>query len=459
MGERIRQQYHLEPDRGLLNDPNGLCWFNGKYHIFFQWNRFAKDHSYKEWGLFTSKDLIHWEFGESALLPDQEYDKNGVYSGSGYVIGDSLYLFYTGNSKNGRQRKSSQCLAVTKDSRVYIKKGVVLETPEEYTEHFRDPKVFKTKEHGYYMVVGGQQKNGKGALALCSSEDGREWKYWHMLAASEQFEMIECPDLFELNGQEVLLYNPQHRDNEKDEDIFSFSVYKLEEFDEQRGTLKDKKLDIGYVKTDAGFDFYAPQTFEAPDGRRILFGWMSRMGDQQERIFSENEPNIHCLTLPRELSVRGKKLCQKPIRELYGLLGEKIPMVHDQNRWKAQGMGHTFYLHIQSKEGEQDKDIEVGFHHKEAGIIYQAAEKKLIFYRRNWTNGMAEEKTEEIGALRELEIWSDHSSMEIFVNEGQTVFSSRIYPQSSETEIILEGNVQEKNVRICKINNTKKGEE
>lgn len=167
MATVIRQQYHLEPDQGLLNDPNRLSWFNGKYYVFFQWNRFEKNHSYKEWGLFTSKDLLKWNFERSAVIPDQDYDRDGVYSGSGYVIGDQLYLFYTGNSKKDGHRKSSQCLAVTGDGKRYQKKGVILNTPEEYTEHFRDPKVFQGKRPGYYMIVGGQQRNGKGAVALC----------------------------------------------------------------------------------------------------------------------------------------------------------------------------------------------------------------------------------------------------------------------------------------------------
>ena len=280
-----------------------------------------------------------------------------------------------------------------------------------------------------------------------------------MLAKSEQFEMIECPDLFELDGKSVLLYNPQNRDNEKDEDICSFSAYKLEEFDEESGTFQDGKLDFRYEKMDAGFDFYAPQTFEAPDGRRILFGWMSRMEAEQEKVFSENEPNIHCMTLPRELSVKGRMLCQKPIRELYDLLGEEIPMVRNHNRWKAEETGRTFYMHIQRGAGEQDEDIQVIFHQREAGIIYRAAEKKLTLFRKNWVNGMIEEKTENTGTLEELEIWSDHSSMEIFVNEGQNVFSSRIYPQNHNTEIILEGNLREEEMHICKIINIKKEED
>ena len=76
-----RQKYHLEPDRGLLNDPNGLVFYKDMYHVFFQWNRFEKNHSYKEWGHFTSKDLLHWNWEGSALLPEQ-----GVVSVNGEVV-------------------------------------------------------------------------------------------------------------------------------------------------------------------------------------------------------------------------------------------------------------------------------------------------------------------------------------------------------------------------------------
>ena len=90
--------------------------------MFFQWNRFEKNHTYKEWGLFTSKNLIDWSFKGSAIIPDQEYDFNGVYSGSSYVIKDKLYIFYTGNRKYDNERKSSQCLAISNNGRNFLKK-------------------------------------------------------------------------------------------------------------------------------------------------------------------------------------------------------------------------------------------------------------------------------------------------------------------------------------------------
>lgn len=169
MRKTLRQRFHLEPPAGLLNDPNGLAWYRGVYHVYFQWNKFEKNHSYKEWGSFASDDLVHWQFQGSALVPDQPYDQNGVYSGSALEIDGKLCLYYTGNVKHQGLRNSRQCLAVTEDGRRYLKLGPVLEKPDGYTPHFRDPKVFRGENGWYYMLIGAQQASGRGALALARS--------------------------------------------------------------------------------------------------------------------------------------------------------------------------------------------------------------------------------------------------------------------------------------------------
>lgn len=105
----------------MLNDPNGLTYFQGNYYVFHQWNRFDLNHSYKEWGLFTSNDLLRWKHQGSALLPDSEKDLSGVYSGSAIVIEDKLHLFYTGNSKINGSRRSLQCQAISEDGKTFQK--------------------------------------------------------------------------------------------------------------------------------------------------------------------------------------------------------------------------------------------------------------------------------------------------------------------------------------------------
>lgn len=448
-----KQKYHLEPDRGLLNDPNGLAYYKGKFYAFFQWNRFAKDHCYKEWGLFHSTDLVHWDFEGSALLPDQIYDKDGVYSGSACQIGDQLYLFYTGNNKTNGKRTSSQCLAVTSDGKKYLKYGCVLPTPEVYTENFRDPKVFRGASGDYFMVVGAQRKCGKGAVALARSKDGIHWKPAGDLARTEQYEMIECPDLFRLDGADVLIYGLQQRDNEKDTCGISFSAYKISSFDEKTATLTDADLDH-YNLPDYGFDFYAPQTFADARGRRILFAWMSRMDADEERVFSANEKNIHCLTLPRELHVKDGKLYQNVPAEYESLKGAEIPLT--ETRY-AESPRDKFFSSSAAAEYKKSAVFpdRTGFI-KIAGIAPQQnlsvcsiedgtkityiGEQHLFSLKRyNWVTHCEEEKKLHLSSLASLEIWLDTSSLEIFLNDGEYIFSSRIYVRAQQQTVLFSG--------------------
>jgi beta-fructofuranosidase len=432
-----KQKYHLEPNRGLLNDPNGLVYFKGKYYVFFQWNRFNKNHSYKEWGFFTSEDMINWELEGSALLPDQPYDICGVYSGCAYVIKDQMYLYYTGNNKIDNQRKSSQCLAVSNDGNTFLKKGIIIETPEGYTEHFRDPKVFKQNNSEYFMVVGAQRNTGKGAIALFTSLDGEKWEYSDVLAVSDKYEMIECPDMFKLGNNQILLFNPQERDNNADKSKYSFSAYKFVDFDEKCGIITQKKLDEDFLMLDYGFDFYAPQTFEDQKGRRILFAWMSKMESKQEELFSKNDSSVHCLTIPRELYVKKGKLYQSPVLELYKLLGGEIPINKKDTTIDINFIGRAFYLSLRDK-ASISKNLCIYFQ-DEIKIEYIHSEKKIRLLRKNWTTKKWEMKECLINSLESIEIWADNSSIELFINDGEKVLTSRFFPEHDDSKIIVTG--------------------
>lgn len=437
----MKQKYHLEPDRGLLNDPNGLAYFHGKYYVFFQWNRFAKDHSYKEWGLFRSKDLLHWSFEGSALLPDQSYDRDGVYSGSACVINDRLFLFYTGNTKPEGRRKVHQCLAVSKDGERYLKYGPVLETPKGYTEHFRDPKVFQRKDGRYAMVIGAQQASGKGAISLAESDDGIHWLFKGNIARSREYEMVECPDLFELDGKYVLLFGLQKRNNDTDECLGAFSACKVLDDKWPFGDV-EADLDTGPL-LDRGFDFYAPQTFPDAKGRRLLFGWMSRMDDQQERIFSENEKYIHCLTLPRELHVKDGRLYQKIPKEYEELKGVNISLKHlSEGCKRADFPERTAFISL--KRSNSEEPVSIYFPEDETEIRFEDGE--FIFQRKNWVTNESEIRKFQLNNLNSMEIWLDSSSIEVFLNGGSEVLSARIYPGSERQTALFTGLTGEETV-------------
>ena len=140
-------KFHIYPQTGLMNDPNGLVYFNDEYQIFYQWFPFEASHGMKHWARVSSKNLIEWEWQGPALIPDKEYEKNGCYSGNAIEKDGKLYLFYTANYKienNGRIPK--QALAIMeKDGSIkkYEKNPVIDGAPEGFTGDIRDPFVFE----------------------------------------------------------------------------------------------------------------------------------------------------------------------------------------------------------------------------------------------------------------------------------------------------------------------------
>lgn len=208
-------QWHPAPVTGLMNDPNGFIWFAGRYHLFYQWNPLDCDHRYKCWGHWSSADLVHWQHEPMALMPDEEYDRNGCYSGSAVDNNGVLTLCYTGNVKfDDGSRTAWQCLATQQADGTFKKLGPVLALPEGYTGHVRDPKVWQ-HDGVWYMVLGAQDLQKRGKVLLFTSADLHHWASCGEIAGhgvnglTEAGYMWECPDLFALDGTHVLICCPQ----------------------------------------------------------------------------------------------------------------------------------------------------------------------------------------------------------------------------------------------------------
>ena len=160
-----RQKLHLMPPVGWLNDPNGLCYFNGEYHVFYQYSPFSADGGNKYWGHYKSRDLIHFQSCPVMLYPEHSWDDGGVYSGSALIDHGKMYLYYTGNVKlegdydyirNGREHNTA--VAVSLDGITVQEEKLLLRNddyPKDLTCHVRDPKVF-AYEGKFYMVLGSQ---------------------------------------------------------------------------------------------------------------------------------------------------------------------------------------------------------------------------------------------------------------------------------------------------------------
>lgn len=439
-----RQTFHIQPISGLLNDPNGFSFYNGEYHLFYQWHPLGPFHGLKYWYHTKSKDLVNWENAGIAIKPDDYFDSHGVYSGSAIEHNEELYLFYTGNTRDENyERHPYQCIAVMDSQGTISKleKAVFDQVPEGYTEHFRDPKVWKEGEK-FYAVIGAQRTDNTGCVGLLSSSDLLEWKFEGELTTqlNDFGYMWECPDYFEIENQGVFILSPQGL--EPEEDTFR-NIYQAGYVLGEKVDLQKKELTHGnFIELDRGFDFYAPQTMEDPNGRRLLVAWM---GLPEVDYPTDINGWAHCLTIPRELSVRNGKLIQKPVPELQTLRKMKVQAAGTLSNEKKMYNGFSAVKYELVCEFEQADASEYGIEFR-AGeeektvLKYDAVQGKVVLDRTLSGKEVAVEygtvrKFQMPGEKIKFHLFVDSSSVEIFVNDGDEVFTSRIFPDVKSNEI------------------------
>lgn len=439
-----RQTFHVQPISGLLNDPNGFSFYNGEYHLFYQWHPLGPYHGLKYWYHVKSKNLVDWENIGIGLKPDDYYDSHGTYSGSAIEHNEKLYLFYTGNTRDKNLiRHPYQCIAVMNEDGKITKfeNPVITNVPEGYTEHFRDPKVWK-EGNRFYAVIGAQRTDKTGCIVLYSSLDLMKWNFEGELKTqlSEFGYMWECPDYIEIENQGILLFSPQGL---KPNGNHYRNIY-------QSGYVIGDKLDLqknelihgSFVELDRGFDFYAPQTMLDPKGRRILSGWM---GLPDIEYPTDQHGWAHCLTIPRELSLSNGKLIQKPVHELQSLRKREFKIegtVFNEVKMYDGFSGVTYELICEFESGDASEfGIEFRASEDEKTIIkYDTFQREIILDRTLSGKKVGEEYGEQrkckINSHKfKFHLFVDSSSVEIFVNEGEEVFTSRIFPNVNSKDI------------------------
>ena len=294
--------FHIAAKAGWINDPNGLCFLNGRYHVYFQHHPFGSSWGLMHWGHVSSADMVTWRREPIALAPSIEADRDGVFSGSAVVSDDGrLVVYYTGHRwRNGRDEEQGnlqvQCWATSEDGVTFEKQGVAVESPPDLL-HSRDPKVWRIGD-SWCLVLGVCSAEGRGQVWLYTSPDLKNWQFDRVVYEDPAAYMLECPDMFPLGDKWVILYCPmgpkpsgyQARNGHN-------AGYVVGNW--SPGEAFEQLTD--YRPLDWGHNFYAPQTFEAPDGRRILYGWMGSFtlppAPQQTDSWSGQ------LTVPRELTL------------------------------------------------------------------------------------------------------------------------------------------------------------
>lgn len=306
-------KFHLEMPKGLVNDPNGLCYHQGKYQIFFQWNPFGCEHKHKHWAYTQTTDFINYTKPQIALAPIDKFDKDGCYSGSARNKNNKLEIIYTANLKDEQNiRYPRQVLVKQNDDGEFIKEKIIIDTvPEGYTTHFRDPYIF-AKNNRSFIILGAQRENLTGC-ALIYEEIDENWIFRGELKTqlTDFGYMWECPNLFTIDDKDILVFCPQGLKAQK------YQYQNLYQAGYLIGQFNPDTLEFTHGKFhefDMGFDFYAPQVL-VHENRHILIGWVG-MPDKLQDYPTINDGWVHSLTLPRELILKNDKLYQRPISEL-----------------------------------------------------------------------------------------------------------------------------------------------
>ncbi|MDE5865593.1 MAG: glycoside hydrolase family 32 protein [Lachnospiraceae bacterium] len=444
-----RPAFHLSARTGWMNDPNGFSFFNGKYHMFYQYYPYDSHWGPMHWGHAVSEDLLHWEYLPAALAPDEAYDRDGCFSGSAVTLPDGRHLLmYTGvlrerQHNGGFCEVQKQCLAVGDgiDYEKYEGNPVLDEKdlPEGASRYdFRDPKMWRKEDGTYCCVVGNRPADDSGQILLFTSPDGFKWSFKKVLAANNNRygKMWECPDFFKLDGKWVLITSPQ--------DMLPYEF----EYHNGNGTLcligdLDEKTDEfteQYNQSiDYGIDFYAPQTVLAPDGRRIMIGWMQNWDTCNFR--SQNMTWFGQMSIPRELSIKNGRLFQTPVRELEKMRSNKVDYqdVSLSGNISLDGIkGRRIDMEI-TLSSEDEGDIyqkfavrfaqneqyytSLRFHPRDSILKidrkFSGSRRAIIHQRRSLVNS-------EAGKLK-LRIILDRFSVEVFVNDGEQVLSAILY--------------------------------
>ena len=322
-------KFHLEMPKGLVNDPNGLCYHQGKYQIFFQWNPFGCEHKHKHWTYTQTTDFINYTKPQIALAPVDKFDKDGCYSGSARSKNNKLEIIYTANLKDEQNiRYPRQVLVKQDDDGKFIKEKIIIDTvPKGYTTHFRDPYIF-TKNNRSFIILGAQRENLTGC-ALIYEEIDENWIFRGELKTqlTDFGYMWECPNLFTIDDKDILVFCPQGLKAQKYQ--YQYQYQNLYQAGYLIGQFNPDTLEFThgeFHEFDMGFDFYAPQVL-VHENRHILIGWVG-MPDKLQDYPTINDGWVHSLTLPRELILKNDKLYQRPISELNELNQNTITKVN-----------------------------------------------------------------------------------------------------------------------------------
>ena len=409
--EPMRGQFHFSSRRGWNNDPNGLVFYRGEYHLFYQHNPYGWGWGNMHWGHAVSGDLVHWQELGDALAPDP---LGPMFSGSAVVDWKDT----SGFGKPGQPAQvliytaagdpTVQCIAFSTDGRNYAKfsGNPVL---KQITGGNRDPKVMWHEPTKKWVMTLYVEQNGKHTIEFLSSPNLKDWT---RMSHTDGF--FECPDFFQLpiDGDAA---------NRKWVLTAGSSEYMVGTFDGTTFTPETPKLP-GH----RGRGFYAAQTFSdipSRDGRRIQIGWF-----QTETL---GMPFNQSMTIPLELKLaataEGPRLTWTPVKELDALRAKShrfgaMTLQPDTANPLAGVKAELVELRAEFEPGDAS---EVAFMVRGARIVYDAKKQELA------VNNHRAPAPLRAGKQR-LTIFCDRAGLEVFASDGLTYVPMPFQPKADD---------------------------
>jgi fructan beta-fructosidase len=400
--EPYRPQYHFTPAKNWMNDPNGLIFHKGEYHLFFQYNPFGDKWGHMSWGHAVSRDLVHWQ-----ELPVALAEENGImmFSGSAVTQGERMMAIYTGHTPE----RQHQNLAFSEDNGRTWKKFEGNPVIDEGMKDFRDPKVTRYKDRWVMVVALPKDKK----VRFYESRDLKSWTHLSDFGpAGATGGIWECPDLFELDGRWVLVVNL----NPGGPAGGSGGQYFVGQFDGKE--FKADRREPQWI--DYGADMYATVSFFGTPGRKIWLGWMSNW------LYAQQEPTTPfrtAQTLPRQLRLKRGRIVQQPVKELRQLRGERVTNGDSYELEAEVGLNGGFRLRGGTLVGVREGEV----------FVDRRSSGNVAFHPKFGAVHAAPVDTSS-GRVR-LRVFVDRSSVEVFVNDGEATITDRIFPEPGQVGI------------------------
>ena len=417
--EHFRPVYHHTPLYGWMNDPNGMFYKDGVWHLYYQYNPYGSQWENMTWGHSTSRDLIHWEAQPLAIEADW---LGSIFSGSCVTNGDEVVAMYTSAGHH-----QMQSIAFSKDGgRTFTKYAgnPVLTTSD--VADFRDPRPFWNEDiKAWNLILAAGQE-----MRIYSSKDLKDWKYESSFGKEygNHGGVWECPDLFKIDGNWVLICNI----NPGGPFGGSATQYFVGQFDGHKFTCESMPKVTKWL--DYGKDHYATVSFyNAPENRHVVLAWMSNW-QYANQVPTKQFRSAN--SIPRDLGLfrcgEETYVSVVPSKEMLALRGAKVKKPTETCEILVDTKNNTEIV-LSNTKGEQ------------VVMKYDAAKQTFSMDRVKSGDVSFSEafpavtEAPTFGTIKQLRIFIDRCSIEAFDAEGKMAMTNLVFPSEPYNNIKVKG--------------------